>query len=285
MPEGVIEEQHGTPVLRAEFPTSDTRHRVLFLGDIHWDHIRCDRKALKRILDEAVAQDAWIVLLGDTLDLMQGRNDRRSSKSSIRPEHNNEDYFGSVLETAVDWFTPYAKNLWLVLDGNHETAILKHNEVNMTRAFVRELSSKAGHNIMYPGYSTYAMFRATMHKTRRTTRKFFLHHGMGGGGKVTKAAITAQRMAVTYPDADFVLTGHIHGSQFTAHEQWRINDSGKAYITEQEHYLVNTFKEEFKKGKGGWAVEKGFGPKVPSGWLVEFYLRGDELLHDWVRAK
>lgn len=284
MPEGELQEKFGTPILKVKFPKSDTTHKILFLGDLHWDHIRCDRRTLKRMLDDAVAEDAWIVLMGDVFDVMQSRSDRRASKSDIRPEHNNEDYFGSIIETAIDWFEPYARNTWLVLQGNHESAITKHGEIDLTRAFVRGLNDRTGSKIVYPGYSTYAMLRAEMHGSTRRTKKFWLVHGHGGGGEVTKGTIQAQRRAVTYPDAEYVVSGHIHSSYFVAHEQWRISDSGKPYAVEQQHYTVNTFKEEFKKGKGGWHVEKGRGPRIPSGWLAEFYYKAKDVDSNWLRV-
>ncbi len=38
---------------------------------------------------------------------MQGAYDPRKSKSDIRPEHNSANYFDAIINTAVDWFTPY----------------------------------------------------------------------------------------------------------------------------------------------------------------------------------
>lgn len=284
MPSGVIDEKHSTPILRVEFQNAETKHKILFLGDLHWDHPRSDRRTLKRILDDAVEQDAWIVLLGDLFCVMQHKKDGRHMKGDVRPEHMVADYFGAVVDTAVEWFKPYADRIWISLIGNHGTAIIKHNEIDLMNAFVRQLNNETGSNIIYPGYSTYAMLRTTSHGTRRETKKFWLAHGHGGGGEVTKGVLQAQRRAVTYPDAEFVLSGHIHSSYFVAHEQWRINDDGKAYATEQQHYVVNTFKEEFKGGKGGFHVERGRGPKIPSGWMSEWFIKSNSVQSRWYRV-
>jgi UDP-2,3-diacylglucosamine pyrophosphatase LpxH len=51
--------------------------RFLLISDVHWDAIDCDRRLLKKHLDEAVATDSMVLINGDLFDLMQGRNDRR----------------------------------------------------------------------------------------------------------------------------------------------------------------------------------------------------------------
>jgi hypothetical protein len=62
---------------------------------------------------------------GDTFCLMQGAYDPRKSKSDIRPEHNKANYLDAVVNDAIEWFRPYAKNIKVVGYGNHETNILK----------------------------------------------------------------------------------------------------------------------------------------------------------------
>jgi len=284
MPDGEITEQHGTPILKMELPTNKSKQKILFLGDLHWDHPTCDRATLKRLLDDAVNQDAWIVLVGDVLCTMQGRKDGRHSKGDVRPEHMVEDYFGAVIDTAIDWFTPYARNIWIMLEGNHESAIRKHNEIDLVRQLSRGLNDRTGSSIVYPGYSTYALAQVVSNGTRRTGHAFWLAHGHGGGGEVTKGTIQAQRRAVTYPDAEYVVSGHIHSSYFVAHEQWRITRSGRAYATEQQHYVVNTFKQEFKRGRGGFHVERGRGPRIPSGWMSEWFNFKDDVRSRWYRV-
>jgi len=65
----------------------DMTKKILFLGDLHLDNPKADRGAVKILLDEAVSEDAAIVLLGDTFDVMQGRNDRRSEKAALREQY------------------------------------------------------------------------------------------------------------------------------------------------------------------------------------------------------
>jgi hypothetical protein len=103
--------------------TSDWKaQKVLLISDIHWDSPYCQRDLLKRHLDEAVKQDAHIHFNGDTFDLMGGRRDFRGSKGSLRPEFKVDHYFDEIVNKAIEWFSPYAKNLKVVGWGNHETS-------------------------------------------------------------------------------------------------------------------------------------------------------------------
>jgi len=263
------------PMLHAKVK-ADEGPSILFLGDLHLDNPKADRKAAARILSEAVSKDAAIVLLGDTFDVMQGRNDRRSAKAALREQYaGRDDYLLAVLEDVRDFLLPYASHIWLMLDGNHETAITKYNEVNLTKLLVHELR-REGSLVVSPGYQSYAMLGLAYSNTKFDKGQsdmrvpFWVTHGHGGGGPVTKGVIQAARRAVTYPDARFVVSGHIHTSYFVAHEQHRITPQGHTYDTEQEHYVVGSWKDEHSP-RGGFHVERGRGPTMPSGWWADFY--------------
>ena len=260
-----IDTNPGTvPTLRTNLEKNEHGADILYIGDLHWDHALSDHAALKRVLDQAIERDAVIVLVGDTLCLMQGRDDKRSSKSALRPEHKTDAYFSSVVDDWCDWYAPYADRTWIALEGNHESSVRTKHEIDVTRLWVARLNA-AGASIQYPGYSTYAR---VMNKRceEGTSFAFFAHHGYGGGGPVTRGAIQAARRAVLYPDANWVVTGHVHSSYGVDHEQYRLSMSGKPFVSVQEHYSLGSWKDEFGDGSGGWWVERGLGPRQKSGW-------------------
>ena len=115
-------------------------------SDIHWDNPKCDWKILKKDLDYCKENNIPIMFNGDTFCLMQGKWDPRGTKSDIRPEHNNIRYLDSIIETAVDFFTPYAHLITVVGYGNHETAILKRHETDVLQRFVDLLNYKNNTN-------------------------------------------------------------------------------------------------------------------------------------------
>jgi len=142
--------------------------------------------------------------------------------------------------------------------------------VDLVHHFVRGLQTSE--EIATPGYSSYAMLRFKRNQQQERV-PLWLAHGHGGGGPVTKGVIQAQRRAVTFPDARVLVSGHIHNSYFVAHEQFRIRANGRVYSVEQEHYVVSSFKDEFGTGSGGWHVERGGGPVLPSGWWSTWTLQ------------
>ena len=96
------------------------KSRIAMLSDIHWDNPKCDWDLLKKHLDYCVSENIPVMINGDFFCLMQGRGDKRGNKSDIRPEHNNAKYLDSIVETAVDWWSPYAHILTVIGFGNHE---------------------------------------------------------------------------------------------------------------------------------------------------------------------
>jgi hypothetical protein len=59
---------------------------------------------------------------------MQGRFDPRRDMDELRPEYRRNDYYDFVVRDAADFLEPYANNIALISDGNHELAVLKKRE-------------------------------------------------------------------------------------------------------------------------------------------------------------
>ena len=192
---------------------------ALFVGDLHLDNPKADRAALKRVLSAAAAEEAAIFVLGDVFDAMQGANDRRASKTDLAARYvGREDYLTAMVEDIAEVLAPYAANIALILQGNHESSVAKHYGVHLEQLLAYELR-KLGSPVVTPGYQTYAALQFAWGQQAgvHATVPFWVSHGSGGGGPVTKGVIQAQRRAVTYPDARFVVSGHIHSSYFVAH--------------------------------------------------------------------
>lgn len=241
--------------------------RIAMLSDLHWDNPHCDREMLKKHLDYCVTEDIPVVVNGDFLCLMNGRGDKRGSKSDIRPEHNNSRYLDSIVETAVEWFTPYAHIIKLIGYGNHETSVIKWQETDLLQRFVDLLNITTGSNIQVGGYGGWIVVRNKMSSTICTTKiKYF--HGSGGGGIVTKGAINLTRALETYEDFDVFSMGHIHENSSRNDARDTITHNPKqGYIHTQKQIhlmLTGTYKEEYGDGSKGWHVERG-APVKPIG--------------------
>jgi len=244
----------------------------LLSSDRHWDNPKSDHALQLKHLKEAKAMKAGILDNGDFLCLMQGKFDRRSNKKDIRPEHNTDNYLDAVIETAADFFAPYAHNFICIASGNHEASIRERYETNMTDRLVSALNITTGSHI-YPGtFSGWVIFNF---KDINTTRNIVLHydHGYGGGGPVTKDMIQHSRRAMYLPDADIVLSGHTHDQWVAAFERMRLNaQTGQLSKSTQWHIKLPTYKDDYGIGSGGWATAaKGMPPKPLGAWWLEFY--------------
>ena len=248
--------------------------KIAMLSDIHWDNPKCDWNLLKRDLEYCKANDIPIMVNGDFFCLMQGRGDRRGNKSDIRPEHNNAKYLDSIVETAVEWWSPYAHLLTVIGYGNHETAIIKYQETDILQRFVDLLNYKNGTQVYAGGYGGWIVVRQTFDRNVVSSFKIKYFHGSGGGGVVTKGALNLTRALEMYEDFDVFTMGHIHENAARNDVRDTISNHSKTgwrHEHKQIHLmLTGTYKEEYGDGSKGWHVERG-APVKPTGGRILFF--------------
>ena len=256
-----------------ELRVDGSSFRMGMFSDIHWDNPKCDWNLLKHDLDYCLKNEIPIMFNGDTFCLMQGAYDPRKMKGDIRPEHNNARYFDSIVETAVDFFLPYANLMTVVGYGNHETSIIKRQETDVIQRFVTLLNYKAGSNVMTGGYGGWLivnqLLKAKSNITQATKIKYF--HGSSGGGIITRGAINLTRAMDLYEGYDVFTMGHIHENSARNDVRDSINfhpTKGYYFNHKQIHSMITgTYKEEYINGLYGWHVERG-APMKPVGGRV-----------------
>ena len=257
-----------------EIKFESNKATIAMLSDIHWDNPKCDWDALKRDLDYCKKHDIPIMINGDMFCLMQGRGDRRANKSDIRPEHNNAKYLDSIVETAIEWWAPYAQNIVLIGYGNHETAIIKWQETDILQRFVDLLNYQCGTNVQVGGYTGWLIVKQVYDTKSKSTFKIKYAHGSGGGGIVTKGAINLTRALEIYEDFDVFTMGHIHENSARTDVRDTIEHNPKTgWLHKQKeiHLMVTgTYKEEYGDGSKGWHVERGAPVKPVGGRLLTF---------------
>lgn len=239
------------------------RQRYLLMSDVHFDSPHCDRRLLTKHLNQAREAGAGVICVGDWFDAMGGKNDKRASKSTIRSEDKVDNYFDALVDRSVEFLEPYRDNLVMLSDGNHETAIIKHNETDLLERLCRQLGTN------HMGYSGFIRFMFQGEKGRRTTRRYYWHHGYGGGGPVTKGVIGNQRRAATI-DADIFHTGHVHEAITEEFVRVKMNDSGRVYLSTELHIITPGYKQEYDL-RGGFQLEKGNAPKATGAYWLDFY--------------
>lgn len=254
--------------------------KILLLSDIHFDSKSCARDELKAVLDEALEKEALILFNGDFFDMMQGKNDRRHMKGSIRKEYLGDNYFDLVIEDAKEFLKPYAKNIVVMADGNHETSVTKHYETNPLDRLCYVLRAECESKVVHCGYQGWVILRIPNESNNYQSFKIKMHHGSGGNARVTKGIIEHNRMSTYVEGADLIWLAHTH-TQYCVHSTIEVLDNNKTYSLDLKrvyHIRTGCWKQEYKDG--GWAVEKGFNPSEIGGyWLdlqaVRSYIEGE----------
>jgi predicted phosphodiesterase len=237
------------------------KQKILFLSDIHLDSPWCDRKLLKKHLDEAVETNAIIMCAGDLFDCMQGPKDPRASYRELKDIYKHNDYFDCVLDDVADFLKPYSKNIAMIGYGNHEYSVSRHNGTDMIQRIICKLRDMGSPAVAggYGGYIKLSVFDNHM-KTPRDSYKIAYNHGAGGDAPVTKGMIATNRQATYLNDFNLVWNGHNHNSYIT--QQATIKLSGKDEIEQGLVTFIRTpgYKNEYDQPGHGYAVSKNMSP-------------------------
>lgn len=243
--------------------------RILLQTDEHWDNPQCDLKLLKKHHEEAKETNTPIIKVGDIFCAMQGKYDKRASKSELRPEHQTAQYLDALVDTATEWYAPYSSQIALITPGNHELSILEHHETNLIDRFGERLKALDS-PVVIGGYATWLRLNFVRRSSAGPFCRpidIFLHHGWGGGGPVTKGMIDYNRLAEQI-EADVYLSGHVHYKNY--------NRSVRSYLSvrgvekERSVYYVRsgTYKNEFTNQHSNWHISKGRAARPLGGWWM-----------------
>ena len=240
---------------------------VLLSSDRHLDNPHSLRKLQKKHLDEAKERKAMVCDFGDLFCAMQSRGDRRGRKGDVG-NHSN-DYLGELVRDATDFLEPYSENLAIIAPGNHEAKLLTHLEFDLTSALCDRLKDK-GSRVVRGSYSGWCQFGFSDGPYQQGLNLFY-SHGSGGGGAVTRGVISTARRAVYLPDAEIVVSGHVHESWTVEIMRDRLTKLGVEYIDTQTHICLPTYKEEYFQQKDGFHRETEKPPKPVGAWWIRFY--------------
>ena len=262
-----------------EVPRSGWEQWFLLSSDRHHDNAHTNWAMEKRHLDEAVQKNAGILDFGDLFCAMQGKWDKRADTTQCRPEHREGRYLDSLVETAAGFYEPYQENWLFMSPGNHETAITKRHETDLTQRLAEQLGRSGKGYPIVGAYCGYIRFKAVREDgVSSGSLVLYYHHGYGRGGPVTRGVIQTNRMSVYLPDAAIVVSGHTHDSWVVPVTRSRITPGGRTHLDRQTHVKIPGYKDEFTGGNG-WHNHRG-GPPKPNGayWLKIFYNGSEESL-------
>ncbi len=259
----MIERKNDAFLYRFDDCNKDWSQDFLFISDVHWDSIFCDRKLLFKHLDEAKERNARILIFGDFFDAMGGKYDPRTTKADIRPEYSTQHYFDDIIMDASAQLKSYKHLIDMVSEGQHETNVKKRHEVDLLGEhrglgmFLKYFKGK---------YSGFIKFKfSTALGSDNSFKTMYYTHGSGGNSPVTRGTIqTARRQEAIR--ADWFVSGDIHTEFEMPRTQSRIDNHCNLIISKILHWQLGTYKNEYLIG--GWADHKGFAPANLGGrWL------------------
>ena len=261
---------------------------ILLRSDAHHDNPHSLNDLEEEHLQLAKKRNAPVIDNGDAFCAMQGKWDPRSNKDALKPEHQVDDYLDALVSTYATFLKPYGSQLAVLGTGNHETSVLSRRETNLTERLAERLRVTGGFKGFTGSYTSWVFIRAShgKHGTRNTI-KLWRTHGEGGGAPVTRGVIQTNRRSVYVPDANIVVSGHIHNEFMVPIQRIRVSQMGEVYQDEQMHIQIPSYKDSYKDGYsyGEWSIERGMPPKpVGAIWLKISY-RKEKLAYDIERAK
>lgn len=255
----------------------------LLRGDAHHDNPHSNHDLERKHLDQVVERGGGWVDLGDTFCAMSGRADPRRTPANIREEDAlATDYFDSIVKHAAQFYAPYAKHCVILGRGNHETAILKNQQTDLTERLCERMSTMSGHTVYSSGYGGWVRFNAVC-----GSQKYSLllkhYHGSGGAATMSFDTLKVKRMAAVIPDADVIVCGHVHKQWVMplARERLVMGKEGARVVSDiQWAVRTGTYKDEFDQGYAGFHVEQGRSPEVIGAVWMRLYFRSRRVQND-----
>ncbi len=268
----------GVYICDLTYQDKDWSKSFCLISDIHYDAVGCQRDRLIHTMDNAVENHQGMIVVGDVMDLAQGRRDKRRSRNALRPEYLYDDYLSSVINDTAEMLAPYVESghIMLITRGNHEQSYLTHNLVCPLSMLSHHIKQLTGKRVPIGPYSGYILFRcAKLFKTgktgnRETIYMKYAHSSGGGNSPVTKGAILSARAIAKFPQADITILAHIHQRLMVFMPRELITNRGKI-LTDRDtlHLQLGTFLQD--DDPDSWSQRMGFGMSAIGGWTLKLY--------------
>lgn len=185
-------------------PSRSDVAEIVWMGDPHTGHIKCDRKLFEKQLKWVLDRNAHLILNGDLFDLIMGK-DKRVDPAQVDPffMDSGSDISKVQLKYMTEILLPLRDKIIGVHSGNHEeTWRIEHYD-----NIIKELCE----NLDVP-YLTYTAFiRLHFKRSGKDSRVIIARSSHGCAGGRTKGAILNHLHNLKKDfDADIYVQGHAH---------------------------------------------------------------------------
>jgi len=164
-------------------------------------------------------------------------------------------------------YRPYAANIAILADGNHETSILRHHQTDLLERLTGSLRRDKSPVLHLP-FTGFVRFRFEDALKHCVSKTLHYHHGYGGGGEVTRGMIDQSRTRGQYV-ADIYYSGHIHRRNSDENVITSLDHFGSPVESQQLFLRGGTYKRE-ALGGNGYHIEKGRAGRPVGGWWLYF---------------
>lgn len=253
------------------------KFHYLIISDVHFDSQHCNRDLLFALLNKAKECGAMVLIHGDWFDIMGCYGDPRSKADEIRSDYLSKDfsYLDMVIEDSIEALRPYADNILLMSEGNHETNIKRRHDTNPLKHVTDALKEHNPNLIrsLYSGWLTlsYSYYKGGPRNTSGSTESncIHFHHGFGGSAKRSKGMLDVQTEITKYPEAQLLVRGHTHQKWYDpSTTRQRLNQRGYLFMEGVDYLQTGSFKDGHNYGEGGFEVEKNYNPTRLGGWWL-----------------
>lgn len=214
--------------LERQTKNSDTLYLML-ASDVHFDSSLSDLQLFTDHLKQAEELKAPVLIAGDLLDAMQGRDDPRRAPEELLEKYHVSQYYDALVLDASDFLRGFKIPYYILGTGNHESAVLKHSNTNLIErlAYDLRLHGQPAEAAGYWGYLRIMFQRVG--KSSGSKIIYFHHSGVTGNAPVTKGMLAVNRQATYIQSADYILNGHNHHAYVTPVSVERLTPTMRPY--------------------------------------------------------
>lgn len=232
-----------------EFVTEEDEFKIIWISDAHLDNPKSKTKFRNDLIKEN--PNAYIIYGGDSHDLMQGREDRRSSKSALKEAFKEDDMWNRIIDSSrKEVIEPIEDRLICMTHGNHTTSLIRKHEFDFLTWLCEgkcDVMDTAGYIIV-------------RHKNKGgkilANNVLYFQHAPPSGGNRSKGMLSADLLLAQRPDADVIISEHIHQTWTHPATVEHLKTNGKPYYKNVWIIQAPTLKAEHEGRRLGYYQEK-----------------------------
>lgn len=258
---------------------------ILPLFDLHIGARACaEDKLRKEISHIAKTKNTYWIFGGDGCDFVRHSDPRFSARglASWVETHMLDDLSRHQADRFLDIVEPAASKCLVMVEGNHETAINRHDGFDIYRYMVDGVKDKGGlgqHKlgIGYEGTLDLVFYgsKEGEKKEGKTTISIALHHGFTGGRLKGAKGLNMQKY-LWYTRCDIALHGHSHNTDVFTEGIKIVTPSGKTIIKTVYGAFCGSFLSSVVDGATLYNQIKGYPPLPLARIVVKLQPRAED---------